>query len=96
MRYDWPGNILQLAAVVSHAVVLADGPEIGPACFAELQDRACHSTDPETISVPLAGGLKDMELALVNEVVRRCQGNKAAAARTLQLHRRTLYRLLEE
>jgi ActR/RegA family two-component response regulator len=46
--------------------------------------------------VSLAGGLKQMELALVHEVIRRCRGNKAAAARALRLHRRTLYRLLEE
>jgi DNA-binding NtrC family response regulator len=48
------------------------------------------------ISVPLASSLKEMELAIINEVIRRCRGNKAAAARILGLHRRTLYRLLEE
>ena len=96
LQYDWPGNVLQLAAVVAHAAVLAEGPEIGQACFAGLLGRVRQHADSETISVPLAGGLKEMELALINEVVRRCRGNKAAAARALKLHRRTLYRLLEE
>ncbi len=96
LQYDWPGNVLQLAAVVAHAAMLAEGPEIGQACFAGLLGSVRQHADSETISVPLAGGLKDMELALINEVIRRCRGNKAAAARALKLHRRTLYRLLEE
>jgi two-component system response regulator GlrR len=96
LHYEWPGNVLQLAAVVAHAAMLAEGPEIGPACVAGLLGRVRRNGDSEMISVPLAGGLKDMELALVNEMIRRCRGNKAAAARALKLHRRTLYRLLEE
>jgi DNA-binding NtrC family response regulator len=95
LRHEWPGNVLQLAAAVAHATVLAEGPEIGQACFAGVLDTARQHPDSETISVPLGGGLKNMELALINEVLRRCRGNKAAAARALKLHRRTLYRLLE-
>ena len=94
LHHDWPGNTLELAAVVAHAVVFAEGPEIGKACVEGLLGKARRSADCEAISVPLAGGLKEMELAIVNEVIRRCRGNKAAAARTLRLHRRTLYRLL--
>ena len=50
----------------------------------------------ETVSVPLVGGLKQIEQRLIHEVIRRCRGNKAAAARSLGLHRRTLYRLLRK
>ncbi len=96
LRYDWPGNAIQLAAVVAQAAILAEGPEIGQACFAELLGKVGQHADAETISVPLAGGLKSMELALVTEVIRRCRGNKTAAARALKLHRRTLYRILQE
>ena len=96
LRCDWPGNVLQLAAAVTRAVMLAEGPEIGPACVAGLPSSVRQPPDSETIPVSLAGGLKEMELSLINEVIRRCRGNKAAAARALKLHRRTLYRLLEE
>jgi DNA-binding NtrC family response regulator len=96
LQYAWPGNVLQLAAVVTHAAMLADGPEIGQARVAGLLDRVRRHPNAETISVSLAGGLKEMELALVHEVIRRCRGNKAAAARALRVHRRTLYRLLQE
>jgi DNA-binding NtrC family response regulator len=96
LRYDWPGNVPQLAAVVAHAAILSEGSKIGEADIARLLGRVRQHPDAETISVPLAGGLKEMEATLINEVLRRCRGNKAAAARALKLHRRTLYRLLEE
>jgi DNA-binding NtrC family response regulator len=96
LRYDWPGNAVQLSAVVAHAAMLAEGPEIGQACVAGLLGSVRPHADDEAISVPLAGGLKEMELVLINEVIRRCRGNKAAAARALGLHRRTLYRILQD
>jgi two-component system response regulator HydG len=95
-QYDWPGNNLELANVVSHAVLLADGEEIGPAAVSALLGKAVPAPTSETLAVPLAGGLKQIERAVIAAVVERCRGNKAAAARLLGLHRRTLYRLLEE
>jgi ActR/RegA family two-component response regulator len=82
---------------VTRAVVLAEsGPEIGAECLGGLLGRSQRPGDAETIAVPVAGGLRGMELLIIREVIRRCRGNKAAAARSLGLHRRTLYRLLEE
>ena len=45
--------------------------------------------------MPLVGGLKDIERAVVTTVIERCRGNKAEAARVLGLHRRELYRILQ-
>ena len=96
LHFDWPGNVPQLAAVVTRAAMLAISPEIGQACVAGLLNSVRKKTDSEEISVSLTGGLKEMESTIIDEVLRRCQGNKAAAARALKLHRRTLYRLLEK
>ncbi len=95
-EYPWPGNILQLASVVTRAVLLADDDEIGPAKVTESLGEAVVPRECETISVPLAGGLKEIERAIIEAVVDRCRGNKAAAARALGLHRRTLYRILQD
>ncbi len=46
--------------------------------------------------MPLAGGLKAIERTVIGTVIERCGGNKAKAARLLGLHRRTLYRLLQD
>ena len=96
LQYGWPGNNLELASVVAHAALLADGEKIGPAASSESLGKAVSATGPETLAVPLAGGLKQIERAVIAAVIERCRGNKAAAARLLGLHRRTLYRLLED
>ncbi len=57
------------------------------------QDETAASA---TVTVPLVGDLKSIERQLLKEVIWRCDGNKAAAARTLGMHRRTLYRMLAE
>ena len=94
-EYDWPGNKLQLASVVAHAVLLTDGDEITPMQVRELLGEVVPHDDAETISVPLIGGLKDIERTVVAAVIERCRGNKAEAARVLGLHRRELYRILQ-
>jgi DNA-binding NtrC family response regulator len=92
---DLPGNAVQLASLIVRAVMLADSAEIGPSLVAaELSAGPQNTADSEAIAVPLVGGLKGMERAIIGEVLRRCRGNKAAAARTLGMHRRTLYRML--
>jgi len=95
LSHDWPGNLPELASVVSRAVALADGRQIGKEAITWARREArCHSAD--TISVPLAGDLRGIERHIIQEVIQRCRGNKAAAARILGMHRRTLYRMLED
>ena len=94
--YDWPGNALQLASIVAHAVLLADGLEISHTKIADLLHEVSPRGDCDTISVPLAGGLKEIERSIIAAVIERCRGNKAAAARVLGMHRRTLYRILQD
>jgi len=95
LSHDWPGNLPELGGVVSRAVALADGGPIGKEAIAWARHEArCPSAD--TISVPLAGDLRRIERYIIEEVIQRCRGNKAAAARILGMHRRTLYRMLAE
>jgi len=95
VEYDWPGNKLQLASIVAHAVLLTDGDEITPMQVRELLGGVVSHQGAETITVPLIGGLKDIERAVVAAMIERCRGNKAEAARVLGLHRRELYRILQ-
>jgi DNA-binding NtrC family response regulator len=53
----------------------------------------CNLTDP--ITVPFVPDLKQIQRAIVAEVIKRTQGNKAAAARLLNLHRKALYRIIK-
>ena len=51
--------------------------------------------DSPTIEIRVEGDLRAIERQIIREVIRTCDGNKAAAARRLGLHRKTLYRLLQ-
>ena len=93
-HYHWPGNVRELAIVLARLALLGERAAIDGVVREQLQ-TAQQSEEGETISVPLAGDLKVMERHLIREVVRRHGGNKAAAARALGMHRRTLYRVLE-
>jgi len=94
LNHDWPGNLPELASVVARSVALAEGEEIGTGAIAWAPSGA-PSRNHDTISVPLAGDFRQIERHVIREVIQRCQGNKAAAARALGLHRRTLYRMLQ-
>jgi DNA-binding NtrC family response regulator len=93
LEHDWPGNLPELAAVVARAVALADGRQIDRQAIV-WAPRQVRPTAGDSISVPLVGALRQIERQIIEEVIERYQGNKAAAARSLGLHRRTLYRRL--
>jgi len=96
-RYDWPGNIRELANVLERAQILAENSTI------TLDDL------PENLveSAPLAGAgsshiaadsrlLRDVERRHVHEILRQEKGNKVHAAKILGISRRALYRLIHK
>jgi DNA-binding NtrC family response regulator len=95
MAHDWPGNAIELAGLVERAAVMSDAEEIPAEYVTRLMSRTGHRYVGDTVSVPLGQGLREIERCVVRETIRRCGGNKAAAARALGLPRRTLYRLLD-
>ncbi len=80
LNHDWPGNLLELASVVARAVAVSDSPEIGEEALALCSRQAPVRRD-DTMSVPVAGSLREIERAVIEVVIRRHGGNKAAAAR---------------
>jgi DNA-binding NtrC family response regulator len=54
-----------------------------------------EAADSQKIEIRVEGDLRAIERQIIREVIRTCDGNKAAAARRLGLHRKTLYRLLQ-
>jgi two-component system response regulator AtoC len=91
-RYDWPGNVRELANVLERAQVLAEAHTITPD---DLPDtvRATRAILPDKPGNPLS--LEAMERRLVREALEQTHGNKLAAARTLGISLRTLYRMIE-
>lgn len=94
-HYEWPGNVYELGNFLRRAIVFSTKSRISAKQVVELLPPARSPDIGEMISVPYTGDLKQMERALVTEVINRSHGNKSAAARTLGLHRKSLYRIME-
>jgi DNA-binding NtrC family response regulator len=93
--YPWPGNLDELAAVVSLAHQRTKGPQIG---VGDLPDEihlaaaaAARPRKPEE-TIVLDEFLGRIERELIERALRRAKGNKARAARLLGLTRPRLYR----
>jgi DNA-binding NtrC family response regulator len=94
--YAWPGNIRELQNCIERAVTLTRYEEIG---VDDLPDRvrsykSSHvlvaAEDPSEL-VPM----EEVERRYILRVLEAMGGNKTAAARTLGVERKTLYRKLE-
>lgn len=92
LRYAWPGNVRELIGLLATALLHNSKN------FDQIVRRHTFVSVPalscETVSVPVVGDMRTIEQCVIREVLRRCGGNKAAAARALGMHRRTLYRVL--
>jgi len=93
LRYSWPGNARELISLVLRALLTKDNSDFERTLIRHVSSPA-PAPNCDMISVPLAGDLRTIERCVIREVVRRLGGNKAAAARALGMHRRTLYRVL--
>ena len=92
----WPGNVRQLINVIERATILAHDGQV------ELEDLPNEILKPQsrksvstTSTIASSQKLEDLERAHVINILRQNSGNKAQAARSLGIHRRKLYRLLE-
>jgi DNA-binding NtrC family response regulator len=99
VRYSWPGNVRELRNVIRRAVLLASGlihPE-------HLRGLVSDSVDPEPAPpapMPAAGrSLKAIaetavaaaESLAIRQALQVTRGNRAEAARLLQIDSKTLY-----
>ena len=89
LHYDWPGNIRELRNVTERSLLL--GRPLSH--FIDVSDL--HDPVPKA-AAPNAASLEDVERSHILGVVRAASGNKAAAARTLGISRKTVERKLRE
>jgi len=98
-RYDYPGNVRELASVLERAVAFCRGEEIGEA---DLPERLLAGVSTAGAADALWGEadrlptLAQVEDRYIRHVLERLGGNKQQAARVLGIGRRTLYRRLGE
>jgi two-component system response regulator AtoC len=95
MAYDWPGNVRELENLMERAAVLCRGAEVLPD---HLPADVCRTPSAapapalcEQESLALRPQVEGLEAVLIQEALRRTDGNKAAAARLLEISERALW-----
>ncbi len=93
MDYNWPGNVRELKSAIEFAVIHSTKAVIRAE---ELPPEVLDKTLPVSVLNEQTQYEEYDEKKEILSVLRRCRGNRAAAARLLEMGRSTLYRRLEE
>jgi two-component system, NtrC family, response regulator AtoC len=93
LTHDWPGNVRELANVIERAIVLGRGPQI------DLEDISpvIASKAPHAVvdGLPYREALDACRQQIIVRALSQTQGNRAAAAKLLDIERRHLLRLMK-
>ncbi|MCC8427117.1 sigma-54 dependent transcriptional regulator [Mucilaginibacter sp. UR6-11] len=90
--YNWPGNIRELKNVIERAVILCDSNELD----VSLLPYEFEFTSGKTANQASTFDLAVIEQQHIQRVLAHTQGNRAEAARLLNIGIATLYRKLKE
>jgi DNA-binding NtrC family response regulator len=98
VRYDWPGNIRELANLLERAQILAENHMITLDDLPESMLTSPLPAPPPAADIPAAVretyNLQDIERRTVLAALEHAKGNKVQAAKLLGVSRRALYRLM--
>ena len=92
LTYGYPGNVRELENIIEHCFVLCDG-EIIETKHLPPSIRPVSTTEQPLSNQPAT--IRQMEIILITEALRRNKGNKTAAARELGIDKSTLFRKLK-
>jgi len=85
MAYKWPGNVRELENCIERAVLVADGESLEPMHLPPALQMAQNASPADSESAgSLEGQVNALEKAIIEEALRNCKGNVAAAARNLK------------
>ncbi|MGH7962606.1 MAG: sigma-54 interaction domain-containing protein, partial [Candidatus Binatia bacterium] len=94
-EYDWPGNVRELENFIERLVILSEDDHIGPESVpSHIRSFISEKKLPYPVisngNINLQQALDQFESRLIDEALRRANGNKSAAAQMLGLKRTTL------
>jgi two-component system response regulator AtoC len=99
-QYDWPGNVRELENVLERAAILAGRDTVLPSHLplspssASRMDIGLQTDASRSLSIPHA--IAQIEKQLISEALAACKGNKAKAAKLLEISERSLWNKLDQ
>jgi two-component system response regulator AtoC len=102
--YDWPGNVRELENVLERAAILAGGEMIEPQHLpSDIVGNAVSEPVTEAVAdvvltnnFSIPAHTQQIEKKLIVEAIENCQGNKAKAAKLLEISERSLWYKLDQ
>jgi transcriptional regulator with PAS, ATPase and Fis domain len=93
--YSWPGNVRELENVIQRAIIVARGISLRPEDLPpNLQDQNIVNIDDYQPAGSFERQLRDYKIKLAITALRESNGNKTLAARSLNISRAYLHRLI--
>ena len=96
--YSWPGNVRELENIIERAVVLSRGSKMGM----EHLPQEMIFTQPKQENLPISHkidlekSVANLEWKMIASALENAEGNKAKAARNLNISERTLWYKLKK
>ena len=92
LAYDYPGNVRELENIIEHCFVLCEGEiievkHLPSSVRPALKAESAQDSEPATI--------KQMEIILITQALRRNKGNKTKTAKELGIDKSTLFRKMK-
>jgi DNA-binding NtrC family response regulator len=91
LAHDWPGNVRELRNVVERACVLVRGESIDAADLNVSQAGKQTLARSDLLEGDLPSAVAKLEAAMIRKALDACKGNRAEAARRLNINRQLLY-----
>jgi len=89
--HPWPGNVRELRNVIARASVLVRGDTIEASDLDVAQSAKQSLSRDELLSDDLPAAVAKLEAAMIRRALTACGGNRAEAARRLNINRQLLY-----
>jgi len=97
LDYEWPGNVRELENIIQGAIILSDDASIQPHHLpAALQHPDLLGLGDSMPGASFEEQMQDYKLKLAHKAIQECKGNKTLAARSLNISRTYLHRLIRD
>jgi len=95
IRHHWPGNVRELKNAMERAAVLVRGDSVTAADIGFLEETQAAADDFNWPDEDLPAAVARLEELLIRRALARSAGNRAEAARVLNINRQLLYAKLK-